>query len=600
MASPTLAAPRRVLVLALVCFGIGLPNTHKQGTGLLQFGLPLAAASSHRKPPAAAAVSASPPPAADPAAAAASTDGGSSNLAPATSQQNPQEQAGDGAPGNGAGGSGAAAGAGLRAAGSGAGSGSGSGEQTAAAAAAAAAGRQECADVAVKATQLELAGTAQIIVTGVVLAAGAGSGHCYPNGTLVPVPDDGSSNTGSSGSSSTPTSYILLGLQCVHKGLVRCRQHDGDGGDCLILVEAPVLPDSQPCALTGAQRYMFFLQPVDPAPGDEQQQPSGSSGSGGGAGSGGGQSQSQQCPGLYYAQFQRAYHTIRRPLGGTGCAFYPAFPPPGDMVQQLNGVCKGSAARCQLDRCDPAVTRSPCANDTAAVCDLKTCAGKYMYFNAIFPDETCYEMYSYVTSGLPVNCYGQRYINNRIREIELQQALANATAAGGRAARGAAGAGGAGGGAGGGGAALLPALQQQQQQQQQQQPQQLVAWSAAAVRRHFGSIDGRADSHEFEGRGGAAAVGARGSKCVMHCDEGFGTASAWRTAQPRLGTWPNAEVGVPRPDVVSAPEPSIFVKEAKLPIIGGVTDTTAIEEYDRIKGTADLNDNGSFTSMSGM
>ncbi len=64
-----------------------------------------------------------------------------------------------------------------------------------------------------------------------------------------------------------------------------------------------------------------------------------------------------------------------------------------------------------------------------------------MYFNAIFPDETCYEMYSYVTSGLPVNCYGQRYINNRIREIELQQALANATAGGRAGGSGVAGAG---------------------------------------------------------------------------------------------------------------------------------------------------------------
>ncbi|PNW85555.1 hypothetical protein CHLRE_03g192150v5 [Chlamydomonas reinhardtii] len=139
----------------------------------------------------------------------------------------------------------------------------------------------------------------------------------------------------------------------------------------------------------------------------------------------------------------------------------------------------------------------------------------------------------------------------------------------------------------------------------QQQPQSdLPALLAAAARRHFGSgtdySDGRADSHEFEPRGGAAAVGAGRNKCVMHCDEGFGTASAWRTTQPRLGAWPNAEPGVPRPDVVPAPEPSIFVKETKLSIIGGLTDTDAIEEYDRIKGTADLDDNGSPTAMSGM
>lgn len=49
-------------------------------------------------------------------------------------------------------------------------------------------------------------------------------------------------------------------LQCVHKGLVRCRANDADSGDCLILVEAPVMADSAPCALTAGQRYMVFLQ----------------------------------------------------------------------------------------------------------------------------------------------------------------------------------------------------------------------------------------------------------------------------------------------------------------------------------------------------
>ncbi|GIL42609.1 hypothetical protein Vafri_556 [Volvox africanus] len=155
------------------------------------------------------------------------------------------------------------------------------------------------------------------------------------------------------------------------------------------------------------------------------------------------------CDGYYYAMFQRAYHTIRRPLGGTGCTFYPGFPAVDDMIAKINNQCSGNEmATCSLDRCDTRVTRSPCANDTTTRCDLKQCAGalqpslawatptprlwdpgKFMYYNAIMPSETCYELYTYRTSGLPVNCYGQRYINNRIREIELQQALANATSA---------------------------------------------------------------------------------------------------------------------------------------------------------------------------
>ncbi|EFJ41707.1 hypothetical protein VOLCADRAFT_119636 [Volvox carteri f. nagariensis] len=220
--------------------------------------------------------------------------------------------------------------------------------------------REECADIPISTSQLGLANMAELIVTG-----------------------------------------------CVHKGLVRCRNNTDDLGDCLLLVEAPVLPDSAPCALTGGQRYMFFLQ-AQPGP----------------------------CDGYYYAMFQRAYHSIRRPLGGTGCTFYPDFPEASDMVTRINSQCSGNAAAtCSLDRCDPRVTRSPCANDTTTRCDLKQCAGKFMYYNAIMPSETCYELYTYRTSGLPVNCYGQRYINNRIREIELQQALANATAAQTRSAR---------------------------------------------------------------------------------------------------------------------------------------------------------------------
>ncbi|GIL73296.1 hypothetical protein Vretimale_4880 [Volvox reticuliferus] len=69
------------------------------------------------------------------------------------------------------------------------------------------------------------------------------------------------------------------------------------------------------------------------------------------------------------------------------------------------------------------------------------------------------------------------------------------------------------------------------------------------------------------------------------------TASAWDTPQPKLGTWPNIEPGVGRPDVVQPPEPSVFVKERKMPIIGGVSDADLISENDRIRGTADVNDN---------
>jgi hypothetical protein len=41
-------------------------------------------------------------------------------------------------------------------------------------------------------------------------------------------------------------------------------------------------------------------------------------------------------------------------------------------------------------------------------------------------------VYSYATSGLPTNCYGRRYINNRIRQLAAQEGfMANLTDAAG-------------------------------------------------------------------------------------------------------------------------------------------------------------------------
>ncbi|KAG2487954.1 hypothetical protein HYH03_013533 [Edaphochlamys debaryana] len=95
------------------------------------------------------------------------------------------------------------------------------------------------------------------------------------------------------------------------------------------------------------------------------------------------------------------------------------------------------------------------------------------------------------------------------------------------------------------------------------------------------------------GAGGRAGEGSgRMETMVAHSS----TADAWNADKPRLGSWPNIEVGVPRPDTVTAPEPTIFVKETKHPIVGGYTDTDLIMEYDRVRGTSDLNDNASISS----
>lgn len=84
------------------------------------------------------------------------------------------------------------------------------------------------------------------------------------------------------------------------------------------------------------------------------------------------------CGGYYLSMYERVYHSVRRPLGGTGCVFYPCYPPQDDLVQRLTTKCDQPLEKCEVDKCDPAVTRSPCANDTALACTAKRCPGKHM------------------------------------------------------------------------------------------------------------------------------------------------------------------------------------------------------------------------------
>ncbi len=51
-------------------------------------------------------------------------------------------------------------------------------------------------------------------------AAGPGAGLCNENGTLTPRLDQ-------AGEAASGTSFILLGLQCVHKGMVEVGTNQG-------------------------------------------------------------------------------------------------------------------------------------------------------------------------------------------------------------------------------------------------------------------------------------------------------------------------------------------------------------------------------------
>lgn len=49
-----------------------------------------------------------------------------------------------------------------------------------------------------------------------------------------------------------------------------------------------------------------------------------------------------------------------------------------DMVQRLKSQCQKPVG-CPVNKCSPAITQSPCANDTMVDCNLKSCQGKYMW-----------------------------------------------------------------------------------------------------------------------------------------------------------------------------------------------------------------------------
>ncbi len=39
----------------------------------------------------------------------------------------------------------------------------------------------------------------------------------------------------------------------------------------------------------------------------------------------------RRCAGYYLTMYEKVFHSVRRPLGGTGCSFYPTFPAPDDL-----------------------------------------------------------------------------------------------------------------------------------------------------------------------------------------------------------------------------------------------------------------------------
>ncbi|MEW5301789.1 MAG: hypothetical protein WDW38_008420 [Sanguina aurantia] len=168
------------------------------------------------------------------------------------------------------------------------------------------------------------------VAAGVAVAAGPGVGVCNSDGSLVPVFDN---------RTRPATNFVVLGIQCVNKGLVHCRENAEDTQDCLIVIELPVQPLAAPCGLSEGGRYMFMLKAKPNA-----------------------------CGGVYQSYYAAVEETIRPPLGGTGCTYYPTFAP-------VN------------------------------------------------------EMYTWRTSGLPVNCYGRNYITNRITAIQAANATAAASAA---------------------------------------------------------------------------------------------------------------------------------------------------------------------------
>lgn len=280
----------------------------------------------------------------------------------------------------------------------------------------------DCPDVSIKYSTKQLAERASVVATGVVIGAGPGTGACH----LPPVPPTADRRVVMTLEPNITTAsgknFLVVVLQCIHKGLVRCRNNPADGRTCVVLVEAPALEDSTPCVLRPKQRLMFFLEP---------RRAVASALSGGAA--------ATTCAGHYTTTYKQIFHSVRRPLGGAGCTPYPCYLDPDDMTKRLSQECVGPLDSCDDvgDVCalqpeaastlplsnstssadDAAGALSPCAGDPTLMCAVKACPGKWMFHNAILPSGTCYPVYSYATSGFPTNCFGSRYLSYRLHQI---------------------------------------------------------------------------------------------------------------------------------------------------------------------------------------
>lgn len=243
----------------------------------------------------------------------------------------------------------------------------------------------DCSNPTVADLDLLLPRNSPIIVSGTLVAAGAGGGECVvtntTNGTVI-------GDLKASLNSNASTNVMLVAVTCVHKGVLTCRnnQNDDKTVGCAILVES--IQSEETCGLVQGGRYMFFISKeghMDKDTGKLIAKPA------------------KGCPGYYYTAYKTITQSVRAPISTNAyCIPFPAFPDPEKDFKAAMTQC-ASPATCAGDPC----ANNPCANSTAVECIPKLCSGKTMFGTYRFGKETCTPTLLDKSTGLPTTaCLG--------------------------------------------------------------------------------------------------------------------------------------------------------------------------------------------------
>eukprot|EP00879_Flechtneria_rotunda_P000823 GHRR01000947.1.p1 GENE.GHRR01000947.1~~GHRR01000947.1.p1 ORF type:complete len:394 (+),score=69.23 GHRR01000947.1:168-1349(+) len=260
----------------------------------------------------------------------------------------------------------------------------------------------DCAEPSRVNLSVSLAMSADIVVTGLVVAAGPAALVCAPaNASLatlaslektnVPKTDLLVDYTGKETAGDNST-ILLVSVQCVHKGALACRRNTVDAGGvvdslgrCVVAVKVPPQSSSKndklpPCSISPGFRYTMLLNSAAVA----------------------------DCDGAYNIANAKVVDSIRPHLGFSQCMPYPTWPSQntdvkGDgLASLISKTCPGAASakrsKCTIDPCKEA----ECPLGAAITCVSKSCEGRYMMGGMATKTEACTAVFFSNYTGLPM------------------------------------------------------------------------------------------------------------------------------------------------------------------------------------------------------